>query len=165
MKPEFFKKIVDYPDYEISNYGTVRSWKSGEPRRLKAGKGKSGYFSVVLMKNSKRINELVHRLVLKGFKGEPPKGMEGCHNDGDRANNYSTNLRWDTRKNNHADKHKHGTAQQGERIGNSKLKNHQVLEIREARKKGVRVIDLAEIYGVKHQTISRIANRIIWKHI
>lgn len=52
--------------------------------------------------------KLVHRLVLEAFVGPCPSGCEGCHYDGNPANNIVSNLRWDTTKNNCLDKRRHG---------------------------------------------------------
>jgi hypothetical protein len=52
----------------------------------------------------------VHRIVLESFVGECPPNMVCCHYDGNGANNDITNLRWGTRKENMADKKRHGTA-------------------------------------------------------
>ena len=52
----------------------------------------------------------VHRLVALAFHGPcPGDEYEVCHVDGDRANNAASNVRWDTRKANAADKLLHGT--------------------------------------------------------
>ena len=49
-----------------------------------------------------------HRAVLETFVGPCPPGMEGCHNNGNPADNRLENLRWDTRQNNMIDKVNHG---------------------------------------------------------
>lgn len=51
---------------------------------------------------------LVSQLVLKAFVGPRPRGMEGCHNDGNASNNYLSNLRWDTHHENMRDVERHG---------------------------------------------------------
>lgn len=52
----------------------------------------------------------IHRLVLLTWVGPCPDGHEGCHKDGNPANNAVSNLRWGTRSSNVRDAHKHGTA-------------------------------------------------------
>lgn len=46
----------------------------------------------------------IHLLVLETFVGLRPKGMQGCHNDGNPLNNNLDNLRWDTPLNNILDR-------------------------------------------------------------
>lgn len=49
----------------------------------------------------------IHRLVAHVFIGKCPIGKEVLHSDGDPQNNYWTNLRYGTRKENMADFMKH----------------------------------------------------------
>ena len=146
--------------YKISDLGRVYSIRSGQ--FLKAIKCSNGYHAVNLTKHGVREQHVIHRGVLTAFVGECPEGTEGCHGDGDRGNNYLTNLRWDTRKNNHQDKWKHGTYQIGENASHSKLTNKAVLEIR-ASDKSAR--ELAEIYGVGKTTIFRARHKLTFGHI
>jgi len=76
----------------------------------------------------------IHHLVLLAFVGPKPKGLVGCHNDGDVTNNKSSNLRWDTYTSNSLDAVRHGTAfkpnlECGEHCPGSKLSNKQIIEI------------------------------------
>jgi hypothetical protein len=98
--------------------------------KLKTPAGTNGYLSFGVYINRRRKNILVHRAVAMAWLGEPKEGEEVCHIDGDRAHNAVSNLRWDTRSGNHADKLKHGTHTRGERHGAAKLTSDQVEEIR-----------------------------------
>lgn len=51
-----WKKIKDYEDYQISNYGDIKSLKKGKVRILKPSKTKQGYLQIVLCENSKTKN-------------------------------------------------------------------------------------------------------------
>ncbi|WP_248099523.1 HNH endonuclease signature motif containing protein [Corynebacterium kefirresidentii] len=55
------------------------------------------------------MQKKVHRLVMAAFVGPCPDGMEVCHNDGNPANNYVGNLRYDTHQANYADMFIHNT--------------------------------------------------------
>jgi hypothetical protein len=135
---EVWRSVVGYEGYyEVSTWGRVRSvdrvvdwytprWdvhttKTFRGRVLKiclltrdaAGTYKTP--TVTLSKNGKLKPRMIHQLVLTSFVGPCPEGMECCHWDGDPTNNRLDNLRWDTRKNNHADKRRHGTLLTGER--------------------------------------------------
>ncbi len=107
----------------------------------------------------------IHRLVLETFVGPCPEGMEGCHNDGDPWNNDVKNLRWDTPKNNQADRVKHGTTFRGSAIPWSKLKEADIPIIRERLKQGERSWVVAKDYGVSSTTIEDAGAYRTWKHV
>lgn len=118
--PERWMPVPNHPDYEVSDYGRVRSVDrmkvytrrdqySGDmlsiSRRhrgkiLQPGTVKSGHQLVVLTRGNPCF---VHALVLTAFVGPAPEGTECCHWDDDPANNHLTNLRWGTRADNMAD--------------------------------------------------------------
>ena len=83
--------------------------------------------------------------------------MEICHLDGDRSNNRLDNLRYDTRKNNHADKWKHGTMARGELCGHSKLKESDILEIRRSK---LSPLELARQFNVTVHNIYAILENL-----
>jgi len=173
MEKEVWKTIKDYPEYEISNWGNIRSWKNGvygirsRPKRLKPAKDLHGYFRAAISKNNKSHTKKLHRLVLGAFVGPCPDGMEACHNDGNPGNNNVENLRWDTRKNNQADRKKHGTinSAKGERQGSAKLKDSDVIKIREMAKRGLYQVIIAERFNICIASVARIVHRKTWRHI
>jgi hypothetical protein len=146
--------------YEVSNYGQVRSVKTGQIKKQTVGKIDKRFYLGLWINNKQKIVK-PHRLVLEAFVGKCPDGMECCHNDGNAFNNHLNNLRWDTPKNNHADKVKHGTTNRGERCGTAKLTLEQVNSIRKDDRLQ-RII--AEEYGVNPSLISRIKNGVRWQH-
>lgn len=161
--------IEDFPDYSINEYGDVkRITKGGNNfckvgRILKARKEKNGYIRLNLYREGEIKRMSIHRLVAFAFIGDQPSSLhEVAHNDGTRHNNHFSNLRWCTRKDNHADKKIHGTQQHGSNNPNSKLTEEDVLNIRTSNMKN---IDLAKKYKVHHQTISNIKKFIGWNHV
>jgi hypothetical protein len=161
---ELWKECFGWENfYEVSAFGNIRSKRRPVPTRfgistrggivLKKIVAKNGYECVNLTGGGCRKQELVHRLVLLTFVGEPEQNQEACHNDGIRINNYLTNLRWDTIKNNHADKKKHGTWQAGEKNPFAKLTNEEAGKIRQSNDS---LNKLAEKFGVSKNCISRI---------
>jgi len=88
--------------------------------------------------------------------------MEGAHNDGNRANPYLSNLRWDTRKGNHADKVRHGTQPRGESVLTAKLNETIVAKIRRSQASSR---ELSETLGVCSSLIRQVRRRVIWKHL
>jgi hypothetical protein len=158
--------------YEVSDLGNVKSIKRqgktnfGERNYggslINSFKSSSGYLAVNLTCPGNRKQFHVHRLVLEAFIGMPPKKHEACHNNGKRNDNKLTNLRWDTRKNNHADKKLHGTWQGGENSGTAKLTNEAVLFIK---KSDIPRSKLAKIFNVGKSTIEKVQNNRSWTHV
>jgi len=158
--------------YEVSNYGNVRSiqrkTKNFSGFCLRGGKqlkkilGTRGYEVVNLTCYKARKQVFVHKLVLEAFCGPAPVGFEACHNDGNRLNNSLNNLRWDTRKNNHQDKKKHGTWQVGEKANNVKFTNEVIFDIR---KNKLTPTQANKKYGMSISHAKRIINGYGWPHI
>lgn len=166
MSDERWREVPNFPDYEVSDEGRVRSWRSGNGRGrrretpfiLRSG-GSGGYAKVSLCCDDKVKRQGVHRIVLRAFIGEPPAGQEGCHNNGDLTDNRLSNLRWDTRLGNLADDVRNGTRLRGASHGLSILNESQVLEIR-ARRETYAII--AKSYGISVSTVSSIKHRRTW---
>lgn len=111
-KEEVWKDVPGYEGvYQVSDQGRVKSQRRFGTTggvltpRVKAD---SGHLRVALCQNGKVKDFLIHRLVLFAFVGFPAPGLEGCHNNGDPADNRLENLRWDTSKANSADIFLHG---------------------------------------------------------
>lgn len=157
---ENWKNVVDFEGiYEVSDFGNIRSAKTKQLKKITIDAFGRPYLG--LWKNNKQKIVRPHKLVLEAFVGKAPKGMECCHNDGNQQNNKLSNLRWDTAKNNHADKLKHGTSNTGERCNWAKLTKAQVIAIRA----DIRTQkEIAAEYGVQQSQISRIKNGIRWIH-
>lgn len=171
---EIWKPVEDWPGYEVSDHGRVRSWKrpaSGRvwavdytrpPRNLKQDV-RNGYPSVVLCdKDAGRKWASVHRLVLSAFCGPAPDGYHGAHGNGDTQDNRLSNLRWASPADNNADKARHGTRQNGERAGTAKLTWEDVAKIRERRSGGEPVWMIADEFGVCRNTVTNITTGRTW---
>ena len=126
---------------------------------------RTGYVEVGLMMLGRQRTLLVHRLVLEAFVGECPSGMEACHENNQRSDPRLQNLRWDTRKNNHADKKRHGTMANGDRNGNAKLTPNDVIKIKQGLKAGKSRRSLGIEFRVDTMTIVCIARGDTWRHV
>jgi hypothetical protein len=169
------KPIQNWDGYFVDESGSIFSMKPNgakgtkpptEPRRLKLWKNGDGYFYVGSMKDGKQSQRKVARLVLETFVGPCPEGMEACHNNGVRSDDRLENLRWDTKKNNMADRKLHGTQfhANGEKHGQHKLNEMQVHIIRRYAKFGIPQRKIAKKFGVSDTTVSYIVHRKTWQH-
>ena len=94
---EIWKRIPNFPDYEVSNLGNIKSYKHKTPKLLKIHHYSNGYTFVNLRHNNEGKNCLVHRLVLSTFK--PRKNAEELevnHINCIRDDNTLENLEWVT---------------------------------------------------------------------
>ena len=176
MLKEQWREIKDFPGYEVSNTGKVRSyWKKEkrkgswggvdrilmqEPvRELSQSDDGNGYMKVYLQNEKTRVCKKVHRLVAEAFLPIPinmedptvdhiKSGRKG------KLNNCVTNLRWVTRKENIQKAYDDGMC--NERIEQSK-KEIIVSDWKYNLEKYFRSIgDVAEYFNVHYTTISHI---------
>lgn len=98
---ELWKEIEGYNgDYLISNFGKVKSLKNKNPKILKIGIDKDGYYKITLCKNNIRKTFFPHRLVGKAFIPNPENKPEINHINGLKNDNNVANLEWVTPKQN-----------------------------------------------------------------
>lgn len=93
---EEWKRVVDFPTYEISNLGRIRNLSG---KILKPQKNKTnGYYQIMLHNgiDGKKIKlHYLHRLVATYFLPPPSDGQTQInHKNGDRQNNTASNLQW-----------------------------------------------------------------------
>jgi hypothetical protein len=172
-----YKAIPNFPGYRIGIDGSV--WtrfvllRPRSPRvegkiwrMMKRTTNKSGRLVVGLYRNGKNNSRYVHRLVLEAFVGPCPLDME-CRHFPDRnpANCCLSNLSWDTKQQNMADKIMHGTDMRGSKHHKSILTEKDILKIRLLLQRGKPQKEIAKLNHVSQQTISAIATGVIWKHV
>lgn len=117
--PEEWRALPNFPAYEVSSHGRIRSWIDhmgrALPHLLSPGLNSSGYehFSARIPGDeSTRKTLRVHVVVAEAFLGERPghpRQIHVCHNDGDKRNNRVDNLRYDTAAANTREAIAHGT--------------------------------------------------------
>jgi len=103
IKKEIWKNITDYPDYQVSNYGRVKSLKFDKERYLKYGIDDRGYHHCVLYKNGKGKKHKAHLLVWDHFGDKPRNGriLQVDHiKENDKTNNRIDNLQLLNSRNN-----------------------------------------------------------------
>ena len=107
MNEEIWKDIQGYEqDYQVSNFGRVRSIKFGKVKVLKQNKiglfrRGNPYYAVNLCSLGKKKKFLVHKLVAKAFIPNPQnKPYVDHHPNRDTLCNNVENLRWATTEQN-----------------------------------------------------------------
>ena len=180
---EYWKSVADFPNYEISNRGRVRSlpreYRSGRNHSivkktnggiLKTRVTKYGYVAVSLRKEGERrgYHKSVHRLVAIAFVPNPESKDQVNHIDGVKTNNMASNLEWCTRSENqkHAYQMKLQLPQKGEKHGQAKLSNEDVSVIRKLyRNNRASQRTLAGLFGVSQSEISNLVNKKNWTEV
>lgn len=165
---EEWKVCEDCDTYAVSNLGRLKRIKpaagthAGRFISIRIGTG--GYSQVILSKSGKQIYRTVHTLVAKAFLGRRSRGYQVNHKDGNKQNNCVYNLEYCTPKENQRHAIKNGLFPIGERHGNSKLTESDVLQIKklfEAEKSNRRI---GKMFGVGHNCIYsiRLGNTWSW---
>lgn len=176
MEKEIWKDVVGYEGhYQVSNGGIVksldmiicpenkRSYKRAG-RVLRPSKDRRGRMRVTLSVASIKKQFFVASLVLTAFVGARPRGFQACHfPDNNNSNNTLDNLRWDSPKNNQRDRLFNGTDCRGEKCATAKLKNNEVLKIKNLLTKNKYTIrEIAEMFNVSKITIYAIKRNQNW---
>lgn len=154
--------------YEVSDLGRVRSLWFGRTKLIKPYLSTTGYYTVFLSNDDGSKRYKLHRLVLLAFVGPPFLGdYHACHNDNNKTNNSLSNLRWDTRKGNFADKKKHGTENdyKGFKHPQVKMTENKIREIRAEILKGKSTRCIAKELGVGRTTVQMIGNGKRWSEV
>lgn len=108
---EIWRNVDGFPGYQVSNWGTVRSYINNRHgvhedfHMLKPQPNRNGYLTVCLGRGNRR---LVSRLVAEAFIPNPNNLPLVRHLDDNPSNNHVNNLAWGTQTDNMQDCVKHG---------------------------------------------------------
>jgi hypothetical protein len=170
LNNEIWKIINNFPDYEISSFGRVKSVKFGKEKILNPKINKYGYHEICLYKNGKRFWKRLCRLVLENFNPiENMNNLEVNHICG--KNNFLKNLEWMT----HSENYKHAyknkltkVGMKGEKHPSCKLKDCEVWLIKKilnsdyCKSGKINNEYIGKMFKVSKQTISNIKNEKRW---
>ena len=146
MNKEIWKNIDGYSNYMVSNFGRIKNinYRNTNKEKYINGTKHNGYVYIVLTKNRKIKQHLLHRLVAEAFI--PNLENKPCinHKDCNRSNNKVENLEWCTPKENiqYMDKLKR-------RVANKKLNEEEVKIIKEKKKQGYIYKDIWKLFKNK----------------
>ena len=153
-----WKTIPGFDHLEASDQGGVRL--NGEI--VKQSLMSHGYMRVRVGPGKR---ETVHKLVALAFLGPKPDGHEVRHLNGDRSDNRAANLAYGTRAENIADTMTHGRVKKGEEHHATRLTEEQVREIKMRALAGENQYELATLFGVGQDQVSRIKTGKRWAHV
>lgn len=193
MDNEVWKPVVGFPGYEVSNMGRLRSYYRKRARGSGKGQGvnawelsdtpvlrkptrdkSSGYRYTLLRKDGKTYAKRMHCLVLEAFVGPRPvepngQNYQGAHLNGKPGDDWLTNLKWVTAKENASHKVLHGTnfanRRRGENNPSARFTDEQVSNIKQRLSSGEYHGTIAEELGLPKSYIYNIAANKTWVHI
>jgi hypothetical protein len=163
-----WREIAGCPGFAVSEYGVVRR---PNQRIAVQSPDPDGYFMVSVrgsdgVQHSRRVAALVCE-AFHGVKSSPD--LMAAHNDGTRANDHYTNLRWAAPMENSHDRVKHGTMTSGEAHPMAVLKEDQVIQIYTALLANPHdrsiTKHLAQTNSVTRDLIYQIKFRRCWKEL
>ncbi|HJZ23679.1 MAG TPA: NUMOD4 domain-containing protein [Candidatus Babeliales bacterium] len=174
---EVWKDIIGYEGlYQVNNLGKIKTL-SGFVRHNLYGKMKvnekihkeyytsRGYVRVNLRKNNKLKTHHVHRLVALSFIPNPNNKYQINHINGIKIDNKVENLEWCTNEENRIHAISNNLIKKGELLPQSKLKNNDIMKIFEFRNQGKTQREIAMLFNIGQQTVSRILLRKNWVHV
>jgi hypothetical protein len=152
--------------YEINENGEIFSNFLGFFKKRKLTLGIRGYYQIILHKGKHSKKRPLHRLLYETFVEKIPRGKQINHIDGNKVNNSLENLEVVTPSENALHAFRIGLHQHtiGEKHGQSKLKDRDILKIRRLSNNYTQQ-QIAEIFNVNQATISYIINKKTWSHV
>lgn len=167
MIPEIFLPIKDYEEsYHVSFFGRVKSLgasgsgKSKVDIIMKDANNGRGYRYVTLMKDNKRKNFYIHKLVVEAFLPLDSERLDINHKNGIKWDNHISNLERCSKSENMIHAGKNGLMNYWRRIN-----KEDILELRRLDKMGMSRKDLALKFNISRPQVHRIIHLQAWKNI
>ena len=178
---EIFKTIPSFTDYEVSNFGRVKTksrqiryvhaktkkelFRQSNYRFLKEHFNVNGYKFCQLYLNKKMYNKTIHTLVAETFLVKEIHHECVNHKDGNKHNNCVENLEWCTNEYNHEHATKNGLKSKGSNVSTSKLNENSVHAIKYFLNKGLTHQEISIAFNISRPTITLISQGKNWKHV
>ena len=161
------KNLDQTENYQISNYGRIKSFKRFKNGYILKNTNSKGYHIITLkLTNNRRTTKYIHKLVAEHFILKENK-LQSCviHVDFNKNNNHSLNLRWVTKQTMFAHQKINPNYKRGI-ISNAKLSETDVIRLKLKLKRGKnKMISLAKEFGITHTQLNRIRKGENWSHV
>lgn len=180
METETWKPIKGYEGlYEVSDLANIKSINKTKKNPLTNGISKykdriikpflanNGYLRVAMHKDGIQRKHTLSVVVATAYCPNPLNKPKVNHLDGNKLNNRPPNLEWCTvLENNNHSRLVLGNDFKGERVRTSKLKTHQVIEIRKLYfNEKISVAKIAPLYNITPSGIYGVICGTNWNHI
>ena len=166
---EIWKDIEDYDgDYQVNNFGRIKSFKNGKVKIRKPYIDKDGYLQIVLSKNGVNKWFKIHRLVAEAFVPNLENKPDIDHIFNNKFDNFAENLRWVTKLENNRYAYETGRVKTGEDNYQAKLTNEQALWCKlvyKPRDKEFSARALAGKFGVNAITMCDVVRNETYKKV
>jgi len=175
LPPEVrFALVPAWPGVGVDSQGNVYCCRShGRPRKADRGRVRlaKAWRHLVPRPNRRGYPTVrpggrcvtVHKLVLLGFVGERPAGMECRHLNDNKLDCRLENLQWGTSKQNVADAHRNNRYRRGQQSAKARLHPWEVVFMR-ASSRFASQRELARTFGVSQTTVWEILHGRKWKY-
>lgn len=178
---EVFKTIPSFPDYEVSNFGRVKTkqrkvryvhaitkeehFRITESKFLKVQYNKrTGYKFHQLYRDKKMHNVNIHKLVSEAFLPHEQDKDTINHIDGNKHNNVIENLERCSNLYNHEHATKTGLKASGGRVKGAILNDRMIHAIRYLSSLGLSHVEISKAFQVSRSNISLICEGKTWKN-
>ena len=163
---EIFKPCR-FLEYEVSNLGRVKRILGGQGARagrcLSPHESSNGYLHIRLTTNGEKKIASVHGLVAEVFLGPRPSGMQIRHLDGNKKNNFVSNLAYGTAKENGQDNVRLGVMPKGERVNTNVLTEKQATECFSLLAEQMSPTQIAKLLNAPRNAVYKIKYGQTWK--
>ncbi len=163
--------VENPPNYQVSNFGRLKSFQNETGGKLLKGSVIQGYRSLnIRLPKGKSFNRYIHKLVAEYFVEKPSSQHNFViHKDFDKHNNSFDNLAWVTRE--EMIEHNRSNPNVINRPRPVKSKNYKLNESKVKmikkllRSDSTRLKMIAKQFGITHTQLNRIKNGENWGHV
>lgn len=163
---DLFKICPSYPNYEVNKSGSVRRISSGKimTQRLH---GISKYFAIRTCHNNVPKNTYVHKMVADAWvpNDDLTNKTQVNHIDGDKHNNFYSNLEWCTPSQNQQHAVQNDLKGSGEDLYNASMTAETAHLVCRLLCQGYRPKDIAETYDLSKDVVRKIKDGSTWFEI